>query len=57
MHKLWPQVLDQLAHRIGDGFDALEFEDFLVYPLDSSEVITLLSKCSDGSTAADAALR
>ena len=34
VHKLWPQVLDQLAHRIGDGFDALEFEDFLVYPLD-----------------------
>jgi hypothetical protein len=24
-----PQVLDQLAPRIGDGFDALEFEDLL----------------------------
>ena len=34
MHQLRPQVLDQLAHRIGDGFDAPELEDFLVYPLD-----------------------
>jgi hypothetical protein len=28
--KLRPQVLDQLAHRLGDGFDVLEVENFLV---------------------------
>jgi hypothetical protein len=32
--QLGPQVLDQLAHGIGDGLDALELKDFLVYPLD-----------------------
>jgi hypothetical protein len=31
---LRPQVLDQLAHWIGDGFNALELKDVLVYPLD-----------------------
>jgi hypothetical protein len=35
---------------IGNAFDALEFEDFLVYALDSADVVTLPSKCSDGST-------
>jgi hypothetical protein len=29
--------LDKLAHRIGDGFDALEFENFLVNALDFVE--------------------
>jgi hypothetical protein len=28
--QLGPQVLDQLAHRIRDGFDVLELENFLV---------------------------
>jgi hypothetical protein len=33
VYKFGPQVFDQLAHRIGDGLDALELEDFLAYPL------------------------
>jgi hypothetical protein len=28
--QLRPQVLDQLAHRLGDGFDVFEVENFLV---------------------------
>ena len=32
--QLGPQVFDQLAHRIGDSLDALEFEDYFMYPLD-----------------------
>jgi hypothetical protein len=28
------EVLDQLPHRIGNCFDALEFENSLMYPLD-----------------------
>ena len=34
VRQFWPQVFDQLTHRIGDGFCALELKDFLVYPLD-----------------------
>jgi hypothetical protein len=30
VHQLRPQVLDQLAHRLGDGFDVFEVENFLV---------------------------
>ena len=33
-----PQVLDQLAHRLGDGFDAFEVENFLVDAFDLSRV-------------------
>jgi hypothetical protein len=32
--QLGPQVLDQLAHGIGDDLDALKLKDFLVYTLD-----------------------
>lgn len=34
MRQFRPQVLDQFAHRIGDGFDALELQNFFVYSLD-----------------------
>src|SRR5262249_54591162 len=30
VHQLRPQLLNQLAHRFGDGFDAFELDDFLV---------------------------
>ena len=36
--QLRPQVLDQLTHRLGDGFDAFEVENFLVDALDLSRV-------------------
>jgi hypothetical protein len=34
VHQFGPQAFDQLAHPIGDGFDALEFENCLVNALD-----------------------
>jgi hypothetical protein len=34
MHQLGPQLFDQLAHRIRDGFNALEGKNFLVYAFD-----------------------
>jgi hypothetical protein len=37
VHQFGPQAFDQLAHPIGDGFDALEFENFLVNALDFVE--------------------
>ena len=36
--QLRPQVLDQLAHGVGDGFDAFEVENFLVDAFDLSRV-------------------
>jgi hypothetical protein len=27
VHQFWPLILDQLTHRIGNGFDALERDD------------------------------
>jgi hypothetical protein len=30
VRQLRPQVFDQLAHRLGDGFDVFEVENFLV---------------------------
>ena len=38
MHQFRPQVLDQLAHRLGDGFDVFEVEKFLVDAFDLSRV-------------------
>ena len=38
VHQLRPQVLDQLAHRLGDGFDVLEVENFPMDALDLSRM-------------------
>jgi hypothetical protein len=38
VQQLRPQVFDQLAHRLGDGFDVLEVEDFPVDALDLGRV-------------------
>jgi hypothetical protein len=38
VHQLRPQVLNQLAHRLGDCFDVFEVENFLVDALDLSRV-------------------
>jgi hypothetical protein len=38
VHQLPPQVPNQLAHRLGDGIDVFEVENFLVDALDLSRV-------------------
>jgi hypothetical protein len=38
MRQLRPQIFDQIAHRLGDGFDVLEVENFLVDAFNLSRV-------------------